>query len=188
MPGSAPQGACGIHTGLCRSVARPPDQHTRVRDGIRLASGRASAGMEAVWRPQMDRRGLEIRIRKPTLTVRPDWLREPRTAANTGEYPRKRWTSGERVRLCSRLFVVLETAKGPQRAPKGTAKGPQSSASRCATIAAMGESPEIDLVRRAWDGLIAVARRSWPKCWRPKRSGTAWRTGSSAMAARQSST
>lgn len=27
--------------------------------------------------------------------------------------------------MCSRLFVGLETANGPQPAPKGTAKGPQ---------------------------------------------------------------
>ena len=57
--------------------------------------------------------------------------------------------------MCSLLFVGLETANGPQRERKGTAKGPQPSARGCARIMAMGDSPEIELVRRAWDALIA---------------------------------
>lgn len=53
--------------------------------------------------------------------------------------------------MCSRLFVGLETANRPQGERKGTAKGPQPSASGCARLMVMGESPEIELVRRAWD-------------------------------------
>jgi hypothetical protein len=71
----------------------------------------------------MDRRPPENGITKPTLTVRPDWLDNHEQTANTGEYPRKRWISGERVRLCSRLFVGLETAKGSQRARTGQVPG-----------------------------------------------------------------
>jgi hypothetical protein len=39
-----------------------------------------------------------------------------------GENPRKRWVLWDGVRLCSRLFVGLETANGPRWARKGTAK------------------------------------------------------------------
>ena len=55
--------------------------------------------------------------------------------------------------MCSRLFVGLETANRPPGERKRTAKGPQPSASGCATITAMAESPEIELVRWAWDAL-----------------------------------
>jgi hypothetical protein len=58
---------------------------------------------------------------------RPDFHTEPRTAANMGEQPRKRCASRDGIRSCSRLFVGLKTANGPQRARKGTAKGPQPS-------------------------------------------------------------
>jgi hypothetical protein len=98
---------------------------TNVRHGIRSNWAGAAPGMRPVWPLQIRSRRPENRIRKPTLTVRPDYRREPRRPANTGEDPRKRWASRDCIRSCSRLFVGLETANGPQRTPRGTAIGPQ---------------------------------------------------------------
>jgi hypothetical protein len=56
----------------------------------------------------------------------PRYLHKPRTEANTGENPGKWGVSAERVRSCSRLLVGSQTAKGPQREQKGTAKRPQA--------------------------------------------------------------
>jgi hypothetical protein len=115
------------------------------RIGSRL--GRHTGRGEAWYRARFGAERSPVRIRPPRL------VREPRTAANTGEYPRKGWTSGERVRSCSRLFVGLETANGPQRTRKGTAKGPQPSGEQMRDNHRVGESSEIELVRRAWDAL-----------------------------------
>lgn len=91
-----------------------------------MAYARSRRGRSLAWvryaGPQIDRRMPKNRIAKPTLTVRPDFLREPRTAANTGERPRKRWALRDGVRLCSRLFVGLRTARGPQWERNGPAK------------------------------------------------------------------
>jgi hypothetical protein len=49
---------------------------------------------------------------KPNLT--PRYVEEPRTDANTGEYPRKRWVSRDAVRPRSRPLVARDR-DGPQR-------------------------------------------------------------------------
>jgi hypothetical protein len=90
--------------------------------GTRSREARHQPGLETANGPQ----NAEKPHQKANSNRSPRLVREPRTAANTGEYPRKRWASGQRVRLCSRLFVGLETANGPQRARKWTAKGPQA--------------------------------------------------------------
>lgn len=41
-------------------------------------------------------------------------VREPPRPANAGENPRKRWALQNAIRSCSRLFVGLEIANGPE--------------------------------------------------------------------------
>lgn len=52
----------------------------------------------------------------------------------------------------------------------------------------MGESPEIELVRRAWDTLIAGSPEVLGEVLAPEAQWYGVEEGSSAMAARQSST
>src|ERR1700679_1768197 len=92
--------ARGCHVAPRRAPAASAYAAIAPRDRLRsirmcgMAYTRPRIVRRPVWRrsgaPQTDRRLPEIRTRKPTLTVRPDCLREPRTAANTGEKPRKR--------------------------------------------------------------------------------------------------
>lgn len=106
-----------------------------MQDGIHKVSTDVKPDIDAVWGPQIGPQAAEIPVVIGSLTVRPDFHTEPRISPNTGENPRKRWDSRDGIRSCSRLFVGLETAKGPQGARKGTAKGPQPPASVCASYA-----------------------------------------------------
>ncbi len=68
-------------------------------------------------------------LRKPTLTVRPDCLQEPRTAANTGERPEHagpRGTVFARVRGCSLVWRPQEDCRPRRIRPQMDRNGAQS--------------------------------------------------------------
>jgi hypothetical protein len=115
--------------------------HTSVHDGIQWASFPPEPGMGTANRPQTARKphckaNLNRSFRLVSVWRRP---------ANTGETPENAGPSRNCIRSCSRRFVGLETANGPQRARKG----PQNSLLRqhrveCPGLALCGEG---DLLR-----------------------------------------